>query len=172
MPDTCRTPYPSDLSDEQWELISDLVPKPNPHPNFPQDQYPRREVVNAILYLLRTGCQWRHLPHDFPQWSLVAHYYYAWQKAGVLDAVVERLRRMAREALGRKPEPTLGIIDSQSVKTTEVAVERGFDAGKKGQRKKAPHPGRRLRSASGHLCDPSERARPRRCAPLDPRCAL
>ena len=154
-----RKPYPSDLSDEQWELIEDLIPKPNPHPNFPKDEYPRREIVNSILYLLRTGCQWRHLPHDLPPWTLVAHYYYAWRD-GVIDAVGDRLRTMAREAEGRSATPTLGIIDSQSAKTTEVAAQRGFDAGKKGQGQKASHPRRSLWPAVGGIRHASERARP------------
>jgi transposase len=156
MKQSSRAPYPSDLSDEQWNLIEDLIPKPNPHPNFPQDEYPRREIINAILYLLRTGCQWRHLPHDFPKWSLVAHYFYAWKDTGLIDAVADRLRRMAREAVGRNADPTLGIIDSQSAKTTEVAAERGFDAGKKGQGQKASHPRRRLRAhprGIRHACE-------------------
>jgi transposase len=160
MKQNSRARYPSDLSDEQWDLIDDLIPKPNPHPNFPKDEYARREIVNAILYLLRTGCQWRHLPHDFPKWSLVAHYFYAWKDAGVLDAVVDRLRSMARQAEGRLATPTLGIIDSQSAKTTEVAAERGFDAGKKGQGSKASHPRRRVRFDAGGIRHAGERARP------------
>jgi len=154
-----RAPYPSDLSDEQWDLIEDLIPKPNPHPNFPKDEYARQEIVNAILYLLRTGCQWRHLPHDFPRWSLVAHYFYEWKNTGVIDAIVDRLRGMARQAEGRSATPTLGIIDSQSAKTTEVAVERGFDAGKKGEGQKAPHPRRRVRFDAGAIRHAGERAR-------------
>jgi transposase len=85
---TSRIPYPSDLSDEQWALIADLIPAPNPHPNFPKAIYPRREIVNAILSLLRTGCPWRHLPHDFPTWQLVASYYYKWKAANILDLFV------------------------------------------------------------------------------------
>jgi hypothetical protein len=69
-----RAPYPSDMSDEQWALIADSIPTPRPHPNFPKAIYPRREIVNGILYFMRTGCQWRHLPHDFPKWQLVASY--------------------------------------------------------------------------------------------------
>lgn len=152
---TTRTAYASDLSDAQWALIEDLIPQPNPHPNFPKAVFERREIVNGILYLLRTGCQWRHLPHDFPNWSLVASYYYKWKSAGVLTPVIGRLRTMARAAEGRSPNPTLGIIDSQSAKTTEVAAERGFDAGKKNQGPQAAHHRRRLRAtARGGSCRP------------------
>jgi putative transposase len=157
---TSRIPYPSDLSDEQWALIADLIPAPNPHPNFPKAIYPRREIVNAILYLLRTGCPWRHLPHDFPTWQLVASYYYKWKAANILDRVLDRLRAAARAAEGRKPTPTLGILDSQSVKTTEVAAERGFDAGKKGEGSQAAHPRRRLWPAAGGVRVVGECARP------------
>lgn len=160
MKQACRAPYPSDLSDEQWELIRDLIPQPKPHPNFPKDQYSRREIVNAILYLLRTGCQWRHLPHDLPPWTLVAHYYYAWKARHVIDEVANRLLAAARAAEGRSATPTVGIIDSQSAKTTEVAAERGFDAGKKGQGQKAAHLGRCLRAAVGSQRHTGERARP------------
>ena len=153
-----RTPYPSDLSDQQWKLIEDLVPQPNPHPNFPDAVYARREIVNGILYLLRTGCQWRHLPHDFPKWELVSSYYYKWKKTPVLDAILNRLYTLARASEGRGPSPTLGIIDSQSAKTTEVAADRGFDAGKKGQGSKAAHPGRRLRASARSIRVVSERA--------------
>jgi putative transposase len=155
-----RAPYPSDMSDEQWALIADLIPTPRPHPNFPKAIYPRREIVNGILYFMRTGCQWRHLPHDFPKWQLVASYYYKWQAAKVLDSLLDRLRAAARAAEGRKPTPTLGIIDSQSAKTTEVAADRGFDAGKKGQGTQAAHPRRRVRTAARGVRVVGERARP------------
>jgi putative transposase len=155
-----RTPYPSDLSDAQWKLIADLVPKPNPHPNFPEATVQRREIVNGILYLMRTGCQWRHLPHDLPRWELVAHDYYVWKKTPLLDAILERLRTLARASEGRQACPTLGIIDSQSAKTTEVAVERGFDAGKESQGAQASHPGRRVRPTARRVRVLGERARP------------
>jgi transposase len=155
-----RAGYPSDLSDEQWDLIADLIPEPNPHPNFPKTKYDRREVVNAILYLLRTGCQWRHLPHDLPPWQLVAAYFYKWKDRNVMDAVMGRLRDEARAAQGRNAAPTLGIIDSQSAKTTEVAAEQGYDAGKKGQGPKASHSRGRVRPDSRRGRDASECARP------------
>jgi putative transposase len=128
-----RTPYASDLTDQQWELIADLVPAAVHHPNLQSPVHMRREVVNAILYLTRAGCQWRNLPHDFPPWQTVYTYFANWKSEGVLDAILDRLRVAARLAAGRKSTPTLGIIDSQSAKTTEATAERdrGFDAGKK-----------------------------------------
>jgi transposase len=79
------------VSDEQWDLIADLMPEPCPHPNFPEASYERREVVNRIVYLLRTGCQWRHLPRDLPPWQLVASYYYKWKKGEMVAVLLRRL---------------------------------------------------------------------------------
>jgi transposase len=107
-----REPYPSDLSDEHWEFIEDPIPKQKPHPNFPKDEYSRREIVNAILYLMRTGCQWRHLPHDLPAWTLVAHDYYAWRH-GVIDAVGDGLRDMARDFTAGWPHASCGSLSNQ-----------------------------------------------------------
>jgi putative transposase len=128
-----RKRYRTDLTDAQWSQIEDLIPRAKHHPNLQKPIHERREIVCAILYVLRTGCQWRNLPHDFPPWESVYHYFYLWRQDGVVDAILDRLRPRAREALGRKPDPTLGLIDSQSAKTTEATAEaaRGFDAGKK-----------------------------------------
>jgi len=112
-----RESYPSDLTDTEWRLLEPLLPPPKPGGR--PIKYPRREVVNAIRYVLRTGCAWRALPNDLPSWRITYHYFRTWRLDGTLERVHEHLRDQLRLAEGRAASPSAAIIDSQSVKTTE-----------------------------------------------------
>ena len=109
--------YPTDLTDTEWTILAPLIPtaKPGGRPRTTD----MREVVNAILYSLRSGCQWRMLPTNFPPHQTVYHYFRTWRRAGVWEQMHDSLRGDLREASGRTREPSAGIIDSQTVKTTE-----------------------------------------------------
>src|SRR5919201_1767357 len=112
-----RKPYPSDLTDEEWRILKPLVP-PVEWGGRRADPA-RREIINAILYVLRTGCQWRYLPHDLPPWKTVYTYFRSWRVDGTWQSIHDVLRRKVRRAAGRHPEASAAILDSQSVKTTQ-----------------------------------------------------
>lgn len=122
--------YTSDLTDAQWEMIKDYFPAGN------KSKYNKRELVNAVLYLVKTGCQWRNLPKDFPNWKAVSMFYYRAQQKGIWEKVLKMLVKKTRKANGRNENPSYALIDSQSVKTTSASEKRGYDGGKNERQKK------------------------------------
>jgi putative transposase len=117
MKDQKRKSYESDLTDKEWNIIEPLLPPPN------KEGKPRdvniRDVIDAINYLLKSGCTWRLIPHDFPKWQLVYYYFKLWKKKGVWKRLHNKLRKKVRQQSGKKAFPTAGVIDSQSVKTVK-----------------------------------------------------
>lgn len=123
-----RQPYPSDMTDAQWELLADLFPEAKT--GRPRDvSIP--DVVDAIFYVNRTGVQWRYLPHDYPRWDVVYSYFRKWGKDGTWDKVQRVLREGVRQTAGREATPSLACVDSQSVKGTECGGDHGIDGHKK-----------------------------------------
>ncbi len=120
-----RKSYPSDLTDEQWAEIEPL------YSGMRNYRWSKRELTNAVLYLVDSGCKWRQLPHDFPPYSTVHSFYRRARISGLWDKILEHLVKRTRKNAGRKETPSYAIIDSQSVKNVAASEERGIDGGKK-----------------------------------------
>ena len=120
-----QTNYPSDLTDAQWEVITEYFPQ-----NGNSDHH-KRSLINAVLYLIDNGCKWRSLPHDYPPWSTVHSFYFRARKSGLWEKVQQAVVEKTRLKAGRNVSPSYGIIDSQSVKTIYASDDPGIDGGKK-----------------------------------------
>ena len=121
--------YTSDLNDSEWQMVDYCFPKSSKR-GRPR-KHPFRELLNAVLYVVKTGCQWRNVPTDFAPWRTVYHYFRLWKHTGLWVAIHTHLREHLRTVEGRNRQPSAAIIDSQSIKSTECSEERGYDAGKK-----------------------------------------
>jgi putative transposase len=150
--------YHTDLTDAQWARLAPLLPRPQG--SGKAQQIPLRHIVNACLYLVRTGCQWRLLPKEYPKWQLVYYHFAKWRRDHVWDDVLSALREQDRLTAGRAAAPSMVIVDSQSTKTTEMGGETGYDAGKKSQGPQAAHRGRYAGDAGGDPGPCGEHCRP------------
>ncbi len=121
-----RKAYPDDLTDKEWTIIAPILAQSTYRGAGAKPVHPRREMLNAIFYVLRTGCAWRHLPHDFPVWDAVYAQFRRWRGNGIFLKIHTHLRRTLRVLLGKAEEATAGIVDSQSIKTTEKGGSKGM----------------------------------------------
>jgi putative transposase len=123
--------YPSDVTDKQWELIKEHFNTGN---YGKSRKHSRRNLINAVFYIMKTGCQWRFLPKGYPPWKTVYSFYKRAKDRNIWEVMMKGLVKKNRIKMGRNPNPSYSLIDSQSVKTTDCAQDRGFDGGKKDQR--------------------------------------
>jgi putative transposase len=121
--------YPTDVSDAEWTILEPLIPAAKPGGRPPK--WTRRQILDAMFYLVRSGCQWRLLPREFPPWKTVYHYFRVWRIDGIWERLNATLRERERTRQGRNPQPSGCIMDSQSARTTSVGGIRGYDGGKK-----------------------------------------
>ena len=135
-----RKRYDTDLTDAGWAELEPHIPPAKTRPR----QINPREIMNALLYMQKTGCPWRLLPHDFPHWSAVRYYFDQWKKKGVWEQINAALSQKERQRQGKEPDPSVVIVDSQSVKTTVTGCTSGYDAGKK-------NTGHQASGRSGHV---------------------
>ena len=120
-----RKAYPTDVTDSQWAVIAPLFK------GMREYKYSKRELLNAVLYLVDNGCKWRALPHEFPAWQTVYSFFRRAKETGLWDKILQHLVKVTRRRAGRNPNPTYAIIDSQSVDTAYKSEQVGFDGGKK-----------------------------------------
>ena len=123
-----RRKYPSDVTDQEWEILKKHLPEPSFEGNR---KYELREIVNGIYYLLRTGCGWEYLPHDLPHYKSCRGYFEKWAKNQVWECAQDEVVKELRKKLGKEAEPSVGILDSQSIKTSDSGEAVGYDGGKK-----------------------------------------
>ena len=128
--------YPTDLTDSQWELIEEFFDTGNYGKNR---RHSKRSLVSGVFYVIKTGCQWRFLPKDYPPWETVYSFYRRAKDTGIWEDMLKALVKKDRIRMGRNPDPSYSLIDSQSVKTTSSAEDRGIDGGKKDKRQKTSY---------------------------------